>query len=147
MTIADLLRTRLPSWLIAAPAATEAEIAALLSNSPMAFQPEYLDLLRVANGGEGELAVDPWWFQLWSTTESVENNAGYRVAEFHPQYWGFGTSGGGVMLSFVASCNKEPTVFGVPFDSIDPNDVYIVADSFRDFVLALGKPDPAVRKI
>jgi hypothetical protein len=77
----------------------------------------------------------------------VENDVGYREAEFHPQYWGFGSSGEGVMLSFIASSNKEPTVFGVPFDSIDPNDVYIVAESFRDFVLALGKPDPHVRKV
>ncbi len=30
------------------------------------------------------------------------------------------------------------TVYGIPFDSIDPNDIDIVADDFLAFVRAMG---------
>ena len=99
---------------------------------------DYLGFIRSVNGAEGELAIDPWWFQLWPIEDVLKHNEGYQVETFHPTYFGFGSSGGGVMFAFKQDAVEPSTVFGIPFDSIDPNDIQIVAETFVAFTNAMG---------
>ena len=94
------------------------------------------------NGAEGELSISPGWFQLWPIEEILGLNQSYAVAEFHPEYFGFGSSGGGVMFAFKVDAAESSRVFGIPFDSIDPKDIRVVAETFVAFAKAMGYPSP-----
>jgi len=134
------------SWQVREAPATEAEIAALTEAAPFVLPPDYLELLSVTNGGEGELFLGrPEWFQIWPAQKARDHNAGYKVGEYHPGFWGFGSNGGGLMYAFRDDGNADGTVFGLPFDSIDPRDIDVVTTRFREFLLAMGRP--AVRAV
>jgi hypothetical protein len=126
-------------WLSHGPAASEQEIGTMASESAIPLPLEYVELLQCVNGGEAELAIDPGWFQLWSTREVGEYNRGYEVSRWHPGFQGFGSSGGGVMFAFKRDAKPESKVFGVPFDSIDPEDVTVIANDLTELVQAIGK--------
>ena len=144
MSIRALLRDFSPPWLSQEPAASEQEVRTLASESAIPLPSEYLELLQCVNGGEAQLTIDPWWFQVWPTYEVRENNRGYEVAHWHPGYHGFGSSGGGVMFAFKKDAVPQSKVFGVPFDSIDPEDVYVIASDLADLVKAIGGRAEAV---
>ena len=139
MPPAILVPAQLHSWQSHEAPAAASVIESLTQSCPFALPPEYIELLRITNGGEGELTIDPWWFQLWPAQEVSIYNDGYKVAEFHPGFWGFGSSGGGVMLAFKISQASQSAVFGVPLDSIDQADTYVIAQDMRTFLFALGK--------
>lgn len=104
---------------------------------------DYVELLKCVNGGEAQLTIDPWWFQFWSTQEVGEHNRGYEVSQWHPGYHGFGSSGVGVMFAFKKDATPQSKVFGVPFDSADPEDVYVIANDLTDLVKSIGdRPEP-----
>jgi hypothetical protein len=103
---------------------------------------DYVELIRSVNGAEGELSIDPGWFQLWPVEEVLNLNHSYAVAEFHPRYFGFGSSGGGVMFAFKRDAEDSSKVFGIPFDSIDPKDIRVGAETFVAFAEAMGYPSP-----
>lgn len=105
----------------------------------MPLPAEYLELLRAANGLEGELGISPGWIQLWCAEDVLAMNNDYEVEQWHPGFFGFGSSGGGVMFSFSTEAGVDSPVFGVPFDSTSPEDVVIVAPSFADFAQAIGR--------
>jgi hypothetical protein len=144
MPTAALVLARLPSWQSHEAPANAADIEALTKACLFALPPEYLELLRITNGGEGELAIAPWWFQIWPVQEVSVHNDGYKIAEYHPGFWGFGSSGGGVLLAFSTAGGGSSAVFGVPFDSVDPRDTFVVAKDMRAFLSALGRPSVRV---
>lgn len=143
MSIRALLGDVDPPWLSHEPPASEQETWTVASGAVIPLPSEYLELLQCVNGGEAQLTVDPWWFQLWSTQEVGEHNRGYEVSRWHPEYYGVGSSGGGVMFAFKKDAVPQSKVFGVPFDSIDPEDVYVIANELADLVKAIGeRPEP-----
>jgi hypothetical protein len=78
---------------------------------------------------EGELSVDPGWFQLWPVDQLDDLNQGYRVAEWLPGFRGFGSNGGGELLAF----DSEDRVVMVPFILMDEKESRLVAESWADF--------------
>jgi hypothetical protein len=56
----------------AKPPASEAEITLLNSNTRAELSPEYLELLRVSDGGAGPLALPPLWFRLYPVKDCIE---------------------------------------------------------------------------
>ncbi len=70
MNISDILKDPSAMWDREAPASSES-IRKLVADSPIELPEEYLALLLCSNGGEGELAVEPGWFQLWSAEKVV----------------------------------------------------------------------------
>ena len=112
---------------------------------------EYWDYWRDADLGGGKTAKeflfaemnnDTGWFQLWPIEDVLQLNESYQVEQFHPNYFGFGSSGGGVMFAFKRNASESSTVFGIPFDSIDANDIVVVAETFVVFKNAMGYSSP-----
>ena len=68
----------------------------------------------------------------------IETNIGYEMEEFHLGYFGFGSSLGGIMFAFKINETQATKVYGIPFDSIDPEDIYIVSKDFIEFAEAMG---------
>ncbi|HKV78928.1 MAG TPA: hypothetical protein VJP02_12335, partial [Candidatus Sulfotelmatobacter sp.] len=67
--------------------------------------------------------------------ELMKNHMGYKVAEFFPNFFFFGTDGGGEAYAFDTS-RGDSTVYDVPFIGM-PTDARPIADSFE------GLLDPA----
>jgi hypothetical protein len=98
-TIRELLANRGRRW-VGRPPATDAEIDALRKAVWFDLPPVYVELLRACNGGEGDLAIEPRWFQLFDTRFATEmaTLAFYR-REFKDFFF-FGSNGGGELIGF-----------------------------------------------
>ena len=79
---------------------------------------------------EGELTVEPGWFQLWPPEEVERCNRKYRVQELAPGFLGFGSSGGGELLAFDA----QGRVVMMPMIGMSADEAWPVADSWIEFV-------------
>ncbi len=137
MNISDILKDPSAMWDREAPASSES-IRKLVADSPIELPEEYLALLLCSNGGEGELAVEPGWFQLWSAGKVVELNKEYQVEKSVPGFFGFGSSGGGELLAFDARKGKPWKVVMIPFIPMVIEHAIVIAEDFEAFVRAMG---------
>lgn len=101
---------------------------------------DYLEFLALSNGGEGELGVEPGWFQLWPAEDVAALNAKYHVSEFLPGFTAFGSNGGGEMLAF----GPDGAVSMVPFIPMDAAEARIIAPNFTALAWTFGRRGPAL---
>lgn len=80
--------------------ATEKEIVFLRGALP--FQPpgEYIEFLRYSNGGEGKLALEPLWFQLFEVDFAIQLWNDHRYRREYPNFFFFGSNGGLECIAF-----------------------------------------------
>jgi hypothetical protein len=138
MDISELVKDASAEWDRQSPASRE-NIAALTAQVGLELPTDYLVFLQNSNGGEGCLAVDPGWFQIWPAEKVAEWNQNYRVAEFIPGFLGFGSNGGGELFAFDMRGNKPWPIVMIPFDWMEPAQAQPVADNFNEFVKKLGR--------
>ena len=119
--------------------ASERSIQALTSNCAYQLPEEYLEFLMYSNGGEGELAIEPGWFQVWPAEEVLHHNHDYHMTEFAPGFFAFGSNGGGEMLAF--DTRQVPTwkVVMLPFIGMDESEAVVIAEDFTSFARAMGR--------
>jgi hypothetical protein len=98
----------------------------------------YLAFLGFSNGGEGPLAVAPGWFVIWSAEEVLESNQGYQVDKELPGFFGFGSNGGGELFAFDARSPQPWKIVMIPFIPLQERYAVVVAESFEQFVKAIG---------
>ncbi len=100
---------------------------------------EYFDLLLYSNGGEGRLALDPGWFQLWTVEEVLGLNRAYEIDKNLPGYFGFASSGGGELLGFDCRQGEPYKVVKIPFIPMIESEAVIIAKDFEEFIRAIGR--------
>jgi hypothetical protein len=122
-----------PMWNREGSASAEA-LAALRKRFP-ALPADYFALLGESNGGEGELGVEPGWFQLWPAEEVASNNNEYEVARVLPGFIAFGGNGGGELLAFTPQLG----ICSIPAIVVSEEDALPVATDIREFVSAMGR--------
>ena len=137
-SITTLVKDTTIEWGRAEPASEEA-IEALKKFASFELPEDYLTFLRLSNGGEGELGVQPYWFQIWRAEEVAKWNQGYEIAEYFPGYFAFGGSGGGDWLAF-RETGDDPRVYCSAYIS-SLEDVRVVTDSFAALVASMGRED------
>ncbi len=142
MDIEESLRGGLDGWQYREPPANPRALEELNAASPMGLPEEYLALLRFCNGGGGELGVEPGWFQLWPAEEVLALNQDYGVPEFLPGFLGFGSNGGGELLALDLRSGPPYAVVMVPFTPMDIDEAVTIADTFSNFLQALGRVCP-----
>src|SRR5262249_38848643 len=120
------------------PPASEAHIQALVSSSPFPLPNTYLDYLRKSNGGEGDLAIDPWWLAIWPAEDVLENNASYQVSQNLPSFLGFATNGGGELIAFDFRAPGPPPIVMVPFIPMVAAEAVTMAQSFEELRNSFG---------
>jgi hypothetical protein len=139
MSILEITKANASSWMPAPPASADA-IARLVSSVAFELPPDYLDFLRVSNGGCGDIPVQPWCFDsLWAAEELVGCNRDYEVAKYCPGFFGIGSSGGGEMFAFDMRSSKPWPVVVVPFIGMEPDAALSVALDFRSFIQMFGR--------
>jgi len=87
--------------------ASEQDISELRKVLPFEPPAEYLDFLRFSNGGEGELALDPLWFQLFEVAFAIKLWQDRNYRNEYPDYFIFGSNGGLESIAFDMS-QAEP---------------------------------------
>jgi SMI1 / KNR4 family (SUKH-1) len=120
------------------PSASVAEIDALNLAVQHPLPNIYLEFLRISNGGEGMLGIDPGWFQIWSASDVLGLNKAYQISEFLPGYFGFGSNGGDELLALKLSLPEAP-VFMVPFIPLSEAQARQITPSFEEFLGQLGR--------
>ncbi len=144
MDVASVMAETRNTWRHVPDPADPIAIADLSINAPVPLPTEYLDLLRLHDGGEGELGAEPGWFQLWATSDVLNYNRMYELPELLPGFFGFGSSGGGELLAFDCRGKQPWPVVMVPWIPLDAAEALPVATDFSKFVQLLGRkcPDP-----
>ncbi|WKJ91611.1 SMI1/KNR4 family protein [Methylomonas montana] len=87
--------------------ASPPEIAELQSILPFDPPVEYLELLRYSNGGEGELSLEPLWFQLFDIAFAIQLWRDENYRREYPDLFFFGSNGGLESITFDMS-NFKP---------------------------------------
>jgi hypothetical protein len=120
------------------PPAPAAAITALRAAVPT-LPNSHLAFLTAANGAEGNLGVEPGWFQLWPAQEVVSLNASYELAKYLPGFIAIGSNGGGELFVLFAPAGEASAVYMVPAIGMAANTIILVAPSFGEFAAAFGK--------
>lgn len=103
-----------PFWLL--PQGASEEVLKELQSAVVGLPASYLDLLRLGNGGEVGLSVNPYTFCLDSAEDAL---AYWKSGTYTTQEaFVFGGNGGGELLAFdMRQASDFPVVC---FDPIDP---------------------------
>jgi len=120
------------------PPASAATIAALRNAVP-SLPKSYLAFLAAANGAEGNLGVEPGWFQLWPAQEVVALNAGFELAKYLPGFTAIGSDGGGELFVLFVPAGEVSAVYMVPAIGMAANTIIVVAPNFTEFAAVFGK--------
>ena len=102
--------------------------------SPAPLPPEYLDLLRISDGGEASLSGFPSYLRLWPARTVVESNRDYEVQRWVPGFVGFGDDGGPDIIGFDTRCGPPYPVRAVPFAPMEWESALDVAADFGEFI-------------
>src|SRR6218665_864588 len=126
-----------PEW-CGAPGAKDEDIAALRSELPFEPPAEYLDLLRVSNGGEGELALPPLWLQLFDISFALQLWSDTHYRKEYPMLFFFGSNGGFESIAVDMSRPKPwPVVMVDCVAGIESSEV--ISQSMASFIQAIGR--------
>lgn len=104
----------------------------------------YLDLLAYSDGGEGPLAVQPYYFALDPGEVAFEAHSTGQHHEFFPGFFIFGSSGGGEFIALDTRGGAQPwPVVSIDMTNIDlAESVMPVAATFDAFLELVGHEAP-----
>ena len=138
MTIADIIRDTTADWDRKSPA-LEAVVTKLDLEAGCDLPKDYLNFMRHSNGGEGELGVQPGWFQLWEAENVIQFGIEYEVPKYAPGFFAFGSNGGGEILAFDLRNEAGRPIVALPCIGLEPNAAMRVAANFAEFAAQMGR--------
>jgi len=116
------------------PPLTSKDIAIFEADSGIRLPGDYVDFLRIGNGGEGFIGDS--YALFWRLDELKTLNAEYEVDEFAPGLLLIGSDGGGEAFGFDTRERSWPVV-RVPFVGMDIDLLAVLGRTFPDFLKAL----------
>jgi hypothetical protein len=122
--------------------ASETAIRALTESAPIPLPEVYLAFLRNSNGAAGNLGIEPGYVAFWRAEEVLAHNLGYKVAEFAPGFFGFGSNGGGELLAFDHRGSAPWPIVMIPMIPMDSKEAIQVAPDFISLLTAFGRVMP-----
>ena len=125
-------------WRAEEGASAEA-LTRLRNAAPVVLPETYYALLAFSNGGEGELAEQPLWFQLYPAEAALKEFESGLEDENFPGFVFFGSSGGGECLAFDARHSAPWPIVSIDMVNIDLEEsVWLVAPDFDHFLELVG---------
>jgi hypothetical protein len=119
--------------------ASEAAINALIETASIIFPDVYLAFLRNSNGAAGDLGIEPGYAVFWRAEEVIANNERYKVTEFAPGVFGFGSDGGGELLAFDIRGSIPWPIVTIPMIPLDATEAAQIAPNFLALLAAFGR--------
>jgi hypothetical protein len=138
MGIANIIGDSRANWRRCRPAKPES-LRVQKDSCGVELPADYLTFLSLSDGGEGELPVEPMWFQIWSADKVIENNKSYEIRKNIPGFCGFGSNGAGELFAFDARATQPWKIVAVPFIPMRPEEAILVAGDFLSFVRLMGR--------
>lgn len=136
----NLIQQTKGMWDAGGPA-NESDLLRIISKFGEGIPQDYLDFLRLTNGAEGKLPVNPWWFVIWAAETVIERWNAYRMEESIPGYMAFGSNAGDEMFVFNLTDKAPKPVYIMPFIGKEPGAEIKVANDFVSFVQLFGKSE------
>ena len=93
---------------------------------------QYKEFLLLYNGGEGTVG-EYGYIAILGSEELVSSNGADKINDYHPELFYFASDRGGMIYAFDRSQTETPIV-ELPCDSMDQDDVEMVAENFKDFI-------------
>jgi hypothetical protein len=118
------------------PPTAEAEIQRFQENAEIHLPDDYLRFLQYSNGGEG--FIGNAYVILWRLEELLHLNQGYKVEEFAPGLFLFGSDGGGEAFAFDMRSDSMELV-SVPFIPLDLAYTRRLGSNFGEFLDFISK--------
>jgi SMI1 / KNR4 family (SUKH-1) len=118
--------------LISHPEATNAAIIQSEKQLGMKLPVEYVEFLKLTNGGEGLIGKNAY-VMLWGVEELASMNQSYEVQKYAPGLLIFGSDGGGEAYGFDTRTPQWPIV-QVPFVGLAWNLARPMGKSFNIFL-------------
>ena len=79
---------------------------------PIELPEDYINLLKIFNGGEGEIGEE--YLVLHQAEKLNDINADYKIAEFDANLFIIGSNGSGELIAIDAR-NKNPSYISIPY--------------------------------
>ena len=138
MTIADFISDSTADW-DRKPPAEGSTVSKLAVEAGCELPKDYLAFLRHSNGGEGELGVEPGWFQLWEAENVIQFGLEYEVPKYAPGFFAIGSNGGGEILAFDSRTDSVWPVVALPCIGLEADEAMTVSPNFAEFVAQMGR--------
>ena len=117
------------------PGASDAAIAEGGRQLNLKLPEEYVEFLKLSNGGEGFIGKNSYVI-LWGVDELASLNQSYEVQQYAPGFLVFGSNGGGEAYGFDTRTTTWPVV-QIPFVGMDWSLAQPLGGSFNDFLETL----------
>lgn len=91
---------------------------------------DYIDFMSEHNGGEGAVGEN-LYMRLYKLEELIDYNNDYEISKYLPDFFIFGTDGGGMLLGYDS---KKELYYAVDSCSMDEDDMFYEADSLESFI-------------
>lgn len=102
-----------------AEGADSEDLAKMVAASRMTLPDDYLSFLRVSNGGQGPLPVEPFWLALDSVDTVTNTLADGTFTEFFPSFIVIGSNGAGEGIAFDFRSGRDAGVVYFDMTNID----------------------------
>jgi hypothetical protein len=116
--------------------AKDVDISFLEKASGKKLPGDYIEFLKITNGGEGFIGEN--YIILWGIEELISQNESYEVELNAPGLLIFGTDGGGEAFGFDTRKGKWPVV-QIPFVGMFWEEALHKGDSFKEFIECLHR--------
>jgi hypothetical protein len=108
---------------------TTDQIQAFLKNVNFNLPPGFIDFYKETNGADIE--KDEKFIFLWELTEMIQLNEDYGVEEYAPDFFIFGSDGGGTAFAI----NKNAgDIYEMPFIGISKDEAKYIGKIFKAFI-------------
>lgn len=91
---------------------------------------DYLDFMGEHNGGEGAVGEN-LYMRIFKLEELIDYNNDYEISKYLPDFFIFGTDGGGMLLGYDS---RKELYYAVDSCSMDEDDMFYEADSLESFI-------------
>ncbi len=120
------------------PSATNYQIANSENQLGVKLPAEYVQFLKLTNGGEG--FIGSAYVQLWGVDELVSMNEAYEVQTCVPGALLFGSDGGGEAYGFDTQ-SPGWLIVKIPFIELDWNEAESIAQTFDGFLQYISEAE------
>ena len=114
---------------------SEADLEKFLPQLPLNLPDSYINFLKKYNGANGDLPIQPFYFQLWQIDELIQANQEVEIQEHIPNYFGIGGNGSGELIAINLENQK---IFAIPFIGMEEKDAWLLAERFEEFEKIIG---------
>ncbi|HYA40391.1 MAG TPA: SMI1/KNR4 family protein [Syntrophobacteraceae bacterium] len=114
------------------PPASDSMVKAFGLRSGLQLPPDYIDFLKIANGGEGFIGKRLYLI-LWKIEDVLSFNVAYKVDDYVPGLILIGSDGGGEAFGFDKTMSPWPMV-RVPLIGMDRSLIQVIALNFVSFL-------------